>query len=116
MKVDVCKTQQIHPEILSKVMSTLLIDEEYEAMSIIFKMLSDPTRLKILSALFVSEMCVCDLQEVLEVSQSAISHQLSNLKQTRLVKSRKSGKNVFYSLNDNHIAQIFKQTLEHVRE
>ena len=82
----------------------------------LLKMFSDPTRLKILSALSVEEMCVCNLTEVVEMTQSAISHQLRLLKAERLVKSRRSGKMVYYSLNDDHIEKILDMAIEHVSE
>lgn len=116
MKADVCKEFFTHPQVIEAAKSDLLSDEEYDYMSMFFKMVSDPTRLKIINVLFDRELCVCDLMIVTEMSQSAISHQLSKLKQTRLVKSVKRGKNVFYSLNDYHVRQIFRQAQEHARE
>lgn len=82
----------------------------------LFKILGDPTRIKILSALAVSEMCVCDIAELLKMTQSAISHQLKSLKQARLVKSRKEGKLVFYSPDDNHIEAIIAIAMSHISE
>ena len=79
-------------------------------------MFGDTTRLKILDALFQSEMCVCDISALLGISQSAISHQLRTLKQARLVKNRKDGKVVYYSLSDDHIKHIFDEGLIHVKE
>lgn len=116
MKADVCKEFLTHPQVIEAAQSDLLSDEEYAYISMFFKMVSDPTRLKIINSLFDRELCVCDLMIVTQLSQSAISHQLSKLKQTRLVKSVKRGKNVFYSLNDDHVRQIFRQAQEHARE
>jgi len=116
MKADVCKEFITHPQVIEAAKNDLLSNEEYDYMSMLFKMVSDPTRLKIINALFDRELCVCDLMEVTDMSQSAISHQLSKLKQTRLVKSDKRGKNVFYSLNDEHVRQIFRQAQEHARD
>ncbi|HHV65205.1 MAG TPA: helix-turn-helix transcriptional regulator [Peptococcaceae bacterium] len=82
----------------------------------LFKVFGDTTRIKILWALSESEMCVCDLAFLLNMTQSAISHQLRLLKQSRLVKNRKEGKVVFYSLADEHVKLIFKQALTHVLE
>ncbi len=82
----------------------------------LFKVFGDSTRVKILYALFESEMCVCDIADLLGMTQSAISHQLRVLKQSRLVKYRRDGKTVFYSLADGHIKTIFDQALEHVLE
>ncbi|PKM64189.1 MAG: transcriptional regulator [Firmicutes bacterium HGW-Firmicutes-20] len=116
MKADICKELNTHPQVIEEAINDLLSSEEYDYMSMLFKMVSDSTRLKIINALFDRELCVCDLMIVTQMSQSAISHQLSKLKQTRLVKSEKRGKNVFYSLNDDHVRQIFRQALEHARE
>jgi ArsR family transcriptional regulator, lead/cadmium/zinc/bismuth-responsive transcriptional repressor len=116
MKADVCKELITHPQVIEEAINDLQSDEEYDYMSMLFKMVSDPTRLKIINALFDRELCVCDLMMVTQMSQSAISHQLSKLKQTRLVKSEKRGKNVFYTLSDDHVRQIFRQALEHARE
>ncbi|MEG0257852.1 MAG: metalloregulator ArsR/SmtB family transcription factor [Christensenella sp.] len=90
-------------------------DLETEKMSIIFKMLSDRTRLRILLALKGQELCVAHLCDSVKMEQSAVSHQLKNLKAARLIKSRKDGKNVFYSLDDDHVLHIIEQVLEHVR-
>lgn len=89
--------------------------EELDKMSRIFKMLSDPSRLRIIFALHDTEMCVAHLCDTLGLEQSAVSHQLQNLKTARLVKSRKEGKNVFYSLDDAHVLHIIDQVLEHIR-
>ena len=89
--------------------------EEILGLSEIFKTLGDPTRLRILQALSQEELCVCDLVEVLEMTQSAVSHQLRVLRDQRLVKYRKEGKMVFYSLDDEHIINLFAQGLAHVR-
>ena len=82
----------------------------------LFKVFGDSTRVRIICALFESEMCVCDIAAVLNMTQSAISHQLRVLKQARLVKYRRSGKTVYYSLADDHIQNIFNQAFEHVME
>lgn len=82
----------------------------------LYKMFADSTRVRILSALQARELCVLDLAALLGVTQSALSHQLRILKQSKLVKSRREGKTVFYSLADKHVESIFKQGLEHVRE
>ncbi|MEF9968699.1 MAG: metalloregulator ArsR/SmtB family transcription factor [Longicatena sp.] len=97
-------------------MKNFELDSQYEEMSLLFKMFSDSTRLKILHLLFEQERCVSDFVENLEMSQSAVSHQLASLKKTHLIKSRKSGKNVYYSLADEHIVSIFKMAYEHVNE
>ena len=91
-------------------------DETLYELADFFKVLGDSTRIKILYALFSSEMCVQDLTEVLNMNQSAISHQLRILKQTGLVKYRKNGKHVFYSLDDDHVTQIIAQGMNHLSE
>ena len=82
----------------------------------LFKVFGDSTRIRILYVLFESEMCVCDIANILGMTQSAISHQLRVLKQARLVKFRKEGKTVFYSLDDDHITKIFDYGLHHIEE
>lgn len=97
-------------------MKSMDVEFQYEEMSLLFKMFSDSTRLKILHLLFEQERCVSDFIEELQMSQSAVSHQLATLKKTHLIKSRKAGKNVYYSLADEHIVSIFKMALDHVNE
>jgi ArsR family transcriptional regulator len=94
----------------------MLREKEYDDLSMIFSMFADSTRLKIMSALFTHELCVTDLSNLLEMSQSAISHQLSALKRTKLVTSRKVGKSVYYSMADEHIKNIYKMALDHIHE
>ncbi|QGR00144.1 transcriptional regulator [Paenibacillus psychroresistens] len=91
--------------------------EEHLALNLsdIFKALGDPTRVKIIYALVQNELCVHDLSVVLEMAQSAVSHQLRYLRNLRIVKRRKSGKTVYYSLDDDHVEQIFVQTLQHIK-
>ena len=91
-------------------------DEVLYDLSDFFKTLGDSTRMKILFVLFKTEMCVCDIAELIGMTQSAVSHQLRVLKQARLVKFRKEGKIVYYSLDDEHVKQIFDQGLEHILE
>ena len=114
MDIEKCDVTVIHEETIEKVKKDMLGNEELTEMAELFKVLGDPTRLRIVSALLLSEMCVCDLSALLDVSQSAISHQLRILKQTRLVKYRREGKVVYYSLDDDHVLQIFNLTLEHL--
>lgn len=93
-----------------------MLDEHLASnLSDIFKALGDPTRLKIIYALVQNELCVHDLSVVLEMAQSAVSHQLRYLRNLRIVKRRKKGKTVFYSLDDDHVEQIFVQTLQHIK-
>lgn len=106
----------IHTNILKKVRGKMPSDENLYDLAEFFKVFGDSTRIKILYALSVSSMCVNDLAVLLNVSQSAVSHQLRILKQARLVKYNREGKIVFYMLDDDHIQQIFKQGLDHVNE
>ncbi|MDY3369429.1 metalloregulator ArsR/SmtB family transcription factor [Zhenhengia yiwuensis] len=115
-EIDICSCNVIHTEVVQKVIPCILDENSAADLSSFFKVFSDPTRIKILSALFVSEMCVCDLAAVLNMTHSAISHQLRTFKAAKLVKARKEGKVVYYSLADSHIQQIFHQGYEHVKE
>ena len=110
----VCECTVIHQEVIDKI--KLPEEELLYDLGDFFKILGDSTRIKILSALFQSEMCVCDIAALLGMSQSAISHQLRVLKQGRLVKHRKEGKVVYYSLDDDHIKHIVDQGLTHISE
>lgn len=113
---ETCARTIIHAEVVAKVKEKIPSIEVLTEMADLFKILGDRTRTRILYALFESEMCVCDLAYLLGMSQSSISHQLRILKQAKLVKNRKEGKVVYYSLADNHIIQIFDQVLQHVNE
>ncbi len=114
--IESCSCSVIHEEVISKVRDTMPDEETLYDLAELFKVFGDTTRIKILCALFESEMCVCDIAALLDMNQSAISHQLRVLKQTRLVKHRKDGKVVYYSLDDEHIKQIFDQGLVHIKE
>lgn len=111
-----CTCNIIHDEIVSKVKVQMPQDEILYDLAELFKVFGDTTRIKIICALFKSEMCVCDIAALLSMNQSAISHQLRVLKQARLVKHRKAGKVVYYSLDDEHIKQIFDLGLMHITE
>lgn len=115
-KAECCLETVIHEDIIEKVEKEMLSDEEFGDLALLFKMFADETRCKILKALSVSEMCVCDISALLQLSQSAVSHQLASLKKTRLVRSRKQGKVVYYSLNDQHIFDLFRIAYEHIQE
>lgn len=112
---DVCEILCIHPEKVEKVKGNSLKSQEVIGLSEIFKALGDGTRIKILHALSQQELCVCDIAEVVEMSQSLVSHQLRILRNLRLVRFRKKGKNVYYSLDDDHIINLFSQGLAHIR-
>lgn len=115
-KSDMCSTKIIHKEIIEKVQKTIPKQDVLYELSSFFKTLGDVTRVKILIALSRSEMCVCDIASLFNMTDSAISHQLRVLKQARLVKFRKDGQIVYYSLNDEHVEQVFKQGLEHIMD
>lgn len=114
--IQTCGYTVIHKDVVNDVGKRMLKDETVIALAEFYKVFGDPTRLNILYALSISEMCVCDLAALLSMSQSAISHQLKVLRQTRLIKYRKDGKVVYYTLDDDHIRQVFDQGLAHVNE
>jgi ArsR family transcriptional regulator, lead/cadmium/zinc/bismuth-responsive transcriptional repressor len=116
MKTDRCETIFIHEDKVDLIKSNLLENKTLFKVSNFFKVLGDPTRIKILYALEKTELCVCDLSVVLDMTQSAISHQLKVLRDSDLVRSRKEGKVVFYHLADHHVHMIFKEGIEHVGE
>ncbi|NLC96685.1 MAG: winged helix-turn-helix transcriptional regulator [Erysipelotrichaceae bacterium] len=104
-------------KLYQKIINSMATEEQFDDMSMIFTMFSDSTRLKIMNALFTtSELNVSEIAEILQMSHSAISHQLSSLKKTKLVRSRKKGKMVYYSLADDHVKSIFQMAYEHIRE
>ncbi|MDR6721289.1 metalloregulator ArsR/SmtB family transcription factor [Paenibacillus sp. 2003] len=100
---------------VQKIRTSLMDRETSSEMADWFKAFSDPTRLRIIDALLQKELCVHDLTVLLDMGQSAISHQLRSLRNMRIVKRRKEGKTVYYSLDDAHIEQIFLQTLQHIK-
>ena len=114
--VDRCNCNVIHEEIVNQVKAKMPLEENLYELADLFKVFGDSTRIKILWALDEAEMCVCDIAVLLNMTQSAISHQLRVLRQARLIKNRKDGKVVFYSLEDEHIKQIFNQALIHINE
>ncbi len=109
-----CDCSVIHNDVIEKVRGEMPAPEYLYDLSELFKSLGDQTRLKILFALSMNEMCVCDIATLLEMSQSAISHQLRVLRNVRLVKYHKVGKVVYYTLDDDHVNEIFRQGLDHV--
>ncbi len=114
--IESCNCTIIHEDLVTKVRECIPKEETLYDLAELFKVFGDTTRIKMLCALFQSEMCVCDMAALLGMTQSAISHQLRVLKQTRLVKFRKEGKVVYYSLDDEHVKQIFDQGLIHINE
>ncbi len=113
---DVCDLVQIDLARVRKLRAGLVAPEAVQGLADTFNALGDPTRVRILDALSHGELCVCDLAAVLKLSQSAVSHQLRLLRNMRVVRPRRDGRIVFYSLDDRHIISIFKQTLQHVEE
>ena len=111
-----CEENIIHADTLTQVKRLLPEDEVLYDLAELFKIFGDSTRVKILYALLEAELCVCDIAKLLEVSQSAVSHQLRVLKASKLVKFRKEGKTVFYSLADEHVIRILSQGMEHIME
>ena len=113
---DMCEEQCEHPETVCQAKAEMLPENTIRQLAETFKLLGDGTRIKILSVLSRREMCVCDIAETLSMGQSAISHQLKILKQSRLVKSRREGKSIFYSLADEHVETIISKGREHIEE
>jgi DNA-binding transcriptional ArsR family regulator len=116
MKEEVCEHTIMDKKAVSAIKKMMMAKDTTEKLSETFKALGDPTRIKIVFALSKKKMCVCDLSAALDMSQSAISHQLRTLRNLKLVKFEKKGKSVYYSLDDNHIVSMFEKCLEHVNE
>ena len=114
--VECCDFIHAHEEIVEKVRQELPDEDTLYDLSELFRIFGDSTRIRILYVLFEAEMCVCDIAQLLGMTQSAISHQLRALINARLVKSRRGGKTVFYSLADDHVKTIIDQGIEHVKE
>lgn len=111
-----CEATEVHEELLKEVSENLPDEEELYDLAELFKVFGDSTRIRILFVLFKAEVCVCDLAAALNMTQSAVSHQLRILKQNKLVKSRREGKSIFYSLADGHVRTIIDQGREHIEE
>lgn len=111
-----CEKRIVHLERVLQAKRQALKTEETERLALIFKILGDATRLKILMALGEGEMCVCDLAAFLGISESAVSHQLRRLRELALVRQRRQGQTLFYNINDDHVILIIKIGLEHIRE
>ena len=114
--IETCECEHTHKNIIDKVRSMMPDEDTVYDVAELFKVFGDSTRTNILMALFESDMCVCDLCSLLQMTKSAISHQLRVLRQSKLVKARKSGKEVIYSLADDHVKGIFEMAIEHVSE
>ena len=115
-RIETCDCNSIHQEVVDAVKEHMLSEQKIEALTNFYKIFSDNTKIKILWALDIHEMCVCDLAVLTNMTKSAISHQLKNLKDLNLVKSRRQGKEVYYSLADKHVQIVFEITREHVEE
>ena len=115
-RAEVCEVSVIHEDVLRRVRDKMPDEEPIYDVSELFKVFGDSTRARIICALNIEEMCVCDLSALLNMTQSAISHQLRLLKVSRIVKSRKQGRVVYYSLDDSHIGQIFAMAFDHIME
>ena len=115
-EVECCEVTCVHKDAVLRVQKKLPEEVLLKELADFYKAFGDSTRIKILCVLLESEMCVCDLAEVLGMTQSAISHQLRVLKQMKLVKNRREGKTVYYSLSDGHIQTIISQGMEHITE
>lgn len=113
---DRCDCNVIHEDLINQVKDKIPSSEMLYSLADFFKVFGDPTRIKILTALTEAELCVCDIAFLLNMTQSAISHQLRVLKQARLVKNRKDGKVVYYSLDDLHVKQIITLGKVHLSE
>lgn len=111
-----CEESQVHLDAVEQVRGLLPADETLYDLAELFKIFGDSTRVKILYALLEGELCVCDIAKLMEVTQSAVSHQLRVLKGSKLVKFRREGKTVYYSLADEHVIRILSQGMEHITE
>lgn len=115
MTTDRCEVHEVHPEMVREAREKLLSDEEYASFAQTFGALADSNRTKIIFTLVSSELCVCDIAAVVGISESAVSQHLRILRNLRLVKQRKSGRMMYYSLNDEHIKTLLDVCLEHTR-
>ena len=115
-EAELCSVTIIHEEILDKVRSELTDEKHLKRMAEMFKVMNDPTRLKIINALLIAEMCVCDIAALMSMTQPTISHHLKVLRQSELIKYRREGKVIYYSLDDEHIGVLFRNGLDHAME
>lgn len=115
-EIEVCDNNEIHAELIKQVNDMLPEESRLYDLAELFKTFGDSTRIRILFVLFEAEVCVCDIAETLHMTQSAISHQLRILKQSKLIKNRREGKSIFYSLADEHVKTIIAQGMEHILE
>lgn len=110
----VCDCNVIHQDIVDKITDQIPEEKTFDNLAEFFKLIGDPTRLKILFALDKEEVCVCDIANILSMSKSSISHQLAVLRKSEIIKCRKQGKEVYYTLDDNHVNEVFEIALNHI--
>lgn len=111
-----CENNVVHESVVKKVAANIADEDLLYDVAELFKIFGDSTRIRILSALLQDELCVCDIGSLLNMTKSAVSHQLRILRQAKLVKNRRSGKEIYYSLDDDHVAKIIHLALEHAQE
>ena len=114
--MDICLEKCVHESVVEQVVAHLPREDEISQLVDIFKALSDPSRLRIVAALLHAELCVCDISVLSKLSESAVSHQLRILRHLKIVSNRRAGKIVYYRLTDEHVRQLFCNTLEHIAE
>lgn len=114
--IEACSFLSVHQDVVAQVQKRFPAEEKLIQLAELFKTFGDGTRIRILYVLLTAEVCVCDLATLLGMTQSAVSHQLRILKQARLIKARRDGKSVFYSLADDHVATLLRQGMEHICE
>jgi len=113
---DTCDCNAIHEDVIARAKNVMPDNDQFRTLSNLYKMFADPTRLKIMWALSKERMCVCDLAVLMGITKSAVSHQLKSLRLLNLVHNEKEGKNVYYSLSDNHVREMLKNGFEHSEE
>jgi DNA-binding transcriptional ArsR family regulator len=113
---DLCRVRVIHADQVQQARDNIIPDEHLDRLALIYRMLGDPTRLKILMALNQVELCVCDIAAFLGISESAVSHQLRRLRETAIVKHRREGQVLYYMLNDIHVETLLKVGIDHICE
>ncbi len=113
--MEICEEELVHSGPVERARAALAPDQQIEQLAAVFKALGDPTRVRIIQALLAEELCVCDLADVLGMTQSSVSHQLRVLRNLHIVRNRRDGKEVFYRLDDDHVVGLLQQAYEHVQ-
>lgn len=113
---DMCNVRVIHADKIEQAHRMAIPDDQLDRLALTYRMMGDPTRLKIMMALGRTEMCVCDIAAFLGISESAVSHQLRRLRETSIVRNRREGQVLYYTLNDSHVASLLEVGIDHVRE